>query len=264
MTARPVRTEGIVLKSSPFGEADLIVTYLTRDCGLLSVFARSPRKTKSRFGSSLEPLTCARISFIGREQSPLPRLTQSDIGESFQAIRDNYHCFLAVSELLEMNLRLLPERERNDRFFTLLLATLRAVDADKGNRLPPLYCKIRFLALSGYQPRLDSCGRCGSSERREMYRFFPTHGSVLCGKCPAGDGEAVSFSDRTLKVYRGLISWPVEAVSRVRVPAPILDEMRGLVDRHLRAVLSKPLKSSDFTAAVPSLREPGRALRVPV
>ena len=51
------RTEGIVLKTNPFGEADLIVTYLTRDYGILKTFAKSPRKIKSRFGSSLEPLT---------------------------------------------------------------------------------------------------------------------------------------------------------------------------------------------------------------
>jgi DNA repair protein RecO (recombination protein O) len=44
------RTEGIVLKTTPFGEADLIVTYLTRDCGILKTFAKSPRKIKSRFG----------------------------------------------------------------------------------------------------------------------------------------------------------------------------------------------------------------------
>ena len=47
------RTEGIVLKNFPYGEADLFVTYLTPDMGIIKTFAKSPRKTKSRFGSSL-------------------------------------------------------------------------------------------------------------------------------------------------------------------------------------------------------------------
>ena len=44
------RTEGIVLRTTPYGEADLIVTYLTKDHGIIKVFAKSPRKIKSRFG----------------------------------------------------------------------------------------------------------------------------------------------------------------------------------------------------------------------
>ncbi len=55
------RTNAIVLKTFPFGEADLIVTHLTYDFGLINTFAKSPRKIKSRFGSSLEPLTCSKI-----------------------------------------------------------------------------------------------------------------------------------------------------------------------------------------------------------
>jgi len=60
------RTEGIVLKTNPFGEADLIVTCLSKDYGILKTFAKSPRKIKSRFGSSLEPLTHSKISFWGK------------------------------------------------------------------------------------------------------------------------------------------------------------------------------------------------------
>jgi DNA repair protein RecO (recombination protein O) len=96
------RTEGIVLRTFPFGEADLIVTYLTPEFGILKLFAKSPRKIKSRFGSSLEPLTCSKISFWGKEDAALPKLTQSDIIHPFHSIRNNLHCFLKVSEILEL------------------------------------------------------------------------------------------------------------------------------------------------------------------
>ena len=63
------RTEGIVLRTFPFGEADLIVTHLTPDLGIIKSFAKSSRKTRSRFGSSLEPLTRSRISLFGKEDA---------------------------------------------------------------------------------------------------------------------------------------------------------------------------------------------------
>ncbi len=96
------RTEGIVLKTQKYGEADLIVTYLTSDRGIIKTFAKSPRKTKSRFGSSLEPLTHSKLSLWGKEQSAMPKITQSDIINSFCQIRENYQDFLNVSKLTEI------------------------------------------------------------------------------------------------------------------------------------------------------------------
>src|SRR4030042_2109208 len=104
------RTEGIVLRTIPFGEADLIVTYLTPDFGIIKLFAKSPRKIKSRFGSSLEPLTESRMSFLGKEDAALPRLTQSDIVHPFRLLRDNLRCFLMLSEIIELTISFIPER----------------------------------------------------------------------------------------------------------------------------------------------------------
>ncbi|NTU43809.1 MAG: DNA repair protein RecO, partial [Nitrospirales bacterium] len=124
------RAEGIVLRSFSFGEADLIVTYLTRDHRLMKIFAKSPRKTKSRFGSSLEPLTYASIAFLGKEDSPLPRLTQSDIIRSFQPLREDFRRLLRVTEIIDMTIRFLPEREPNAEAFSLLLHTLLRLSSD--------------------------------------------------------------------------------------------------------------------------------------
>jgi len=130
------RTEGIVLRTIPFGEADLIVTYLTPDFGLLKTFAKSPRKIKSRFGSSLEPLTRSRISFWGKEDAALPRLTQSDIIHPFQWIRDTLDCFLKVSEIIELTINFIPERDANKKVYSLLLNTLQAIENNLSSHIP--------------------------------------------------------------------------------------------------------------------------------
>ncbi len=116
-------TEGIVINNTDYAEADLIVTYLSKDFGLINLFAKSPRKIKSRWGSSFEPLTYSRISFIGREDR-LQRVIQSDILESFQTIRENYKLFLKLSEVLKLFLDILPKREPNIELFSLFLNSL--------------------------------------------------------------------------------------------------------------------------------------------
>src|SRR5271157_3672479 len=129
------RTYGIVLKSSVFGEADLIVTYLTPHYGLLKAFAKSPRKVKSRFGSSLEPLTYARISFFGKEEASLPRLTQSDIIRPFHSLRGDFNRLLNVSEILELCLNFLPEREPAPEIFKLLLHMMTTLESHGDKKL---------------------------------------------------------------------------------------------------------------------------------
>ena len=148
------RTEGIVLKNSPFGEADLIVTYLTRDWGIVRTFAKSPRKVKSRFGSSLEPLTWSKISFWGKEDAALPRLTQADILHPFDSLRSTLQCFLRVTELVELTLNFIPERDASRKAYSLFINTLRAMENGSDTPLLSLYYKVKLLEASGYLPRL--------------------------------------------------------------------------------------------------------------
>lgn len=247
------RTSGIVLKSTLFGEADLIVTYLTPDYGLLKVFVKSPRKVKSRFGSSLEPLTYAKISFFGKEESALPRLTQSDIIRPFHALREDFTCFLNISEMLELNLNFLPEREPNAGIFKLLLTTLVRLESSCRNPLYYLYYKMRFLDMAGYSPRLDACGRCGTvladsdAQQRRMqgeagtrHHFYVSHGSVLCGRCGENGNEPLHLTHSALKFYKSLLRWHPAAINRIKAPEQLMSEINGIINSHIRYVLGSP------------------------
>jgi len=196
------RTEGIVLRTIPFGEADLIVTHLTPDYGIIKLFAKSPRKIKSRFGSSLEPLTHSRIAFWGKEDAALPRLTQSDILHPFQAIRDNLDCFLKVTQLIELTLSFMPERDANKNVYALLLNTLTEIEAvgiAKKNLLAHHF-RIKLLDLVGFAPKLDACGRCG----RGGYSFYISYGAVMCEKCAKGIDSPIKLSPAVFKLYSDL------------------------------------------------------------
>lgn len=250
------RTEGIVLKNSLFGEADLIVTYLTRDYGLLRVFAKSPRKIKSRFGSSLEPLTYSKISFIGKEDANLPRLTQSDIIRTFHTLRDDLKRFLNVSEILELSLNFMPEREPHFAAFRLLLGTLDKLESDCGNDIYILYYKIKFLGIAGYAPRLDMCGRCGTISYNGSYsghnNFYVSHGSIICEKCIRDREGSICLSDGIVRLYNSIIKWRLSNINRVRAPAYMLSEIGRLINSHVDYILgrSKQLRKENFVVGI--------------
>ncbi|HYA11618.1 MAG TPA: DNA repair protein RecO [Thermodesulfovibrionales bacterium] len=258
------RTEGIVLRTIPFGDADLIVSFLTPDLGLLKTFAKSPLKTKSRFGSSLEPLTHSRIAFWGKEDTTLPRLTQSDIIHSFQSMRDTLNCFIKVSEIIELTLQFIPEREANTKVYALFLHTLhniennptsppfnsplskggyRGVKEGKGGLdIGIIHYKIHFLKLTGYAPKLDTCGRCG----KDGQCFYLSQGSIICKACAKGVDFPVRITQGTMKLYSALLTWDITKIQRIRPPHMLLSELSDLIDMHIKHILMKPLKSETF------------------
>lgn len=264
------RTEGIVLKSSPYGEADLLVTYLTLDSGIVNAFAKSPRKIKSRFGSSLEPLTHARISLWGREDARLPRLTQSDIIRSFQGLREDLRCFLRASEMAELTIVFLPEGEKNEKVFGLLREVLEMMESEQ-SALHALLYKIKLLGLTGYAPSLNGCARCG----REGRGFHVSHGSIICNECAgildmedrnrtfaSNNGSmtrsvttkngsvtrSVTLTPGSLRLYETLQRWDLKKTARIKVSGQMLSELSGMLDAHIEYRLSKPLKSRESYA----------------
>src|ERR1700761_2926378 len=121
----PARTsETYVLRTYPFRESDLIVSFFTRDQGKLRGVARRARRPKSSFGSGLERLSLVNLSYSQKENRELVNLNSCDLLQSqFGLVRD-FDASVALDYLAEISDHLLPPNEANERFFRLLAAVL--------------------------------------------------------------------------------------------------------------------------------------------
>ncbi|WP_353683973.1 DNA repair protein RecO [Thermodesulfovibrio sp. 3907-1M] len=221
-------TEGIVLKNTDYAEADLIVTYLSKDFGLINLFAKSPRKIKSRWGSSFEPLTYARISFIGKEDK-LQKIIQSDIIKPFQTIRENYRLFLKLSEVLSLFLDILPKREPNHEIFSLFLETLFFMENTQRAENYIVFLKLKTLKILGYLPDFSHCGVCRGSLNGES---FYSDGFVICKKC-ASNRESHMLSQGVLKLLNTISQWRLSYLERVKIAEKLMNEMEKFLKNHI-------------------------------
>lgn len=228
-------SEAIVLENRDYAEADLIVTYITKEFGIIDLFAKSPRKIRSKFGSSLEPLTYSKITFIGREDK-LQRIIQSDIIYPFQKIRENYKLFLKLAEVLRLIAQISPKREKNHELFSLLLNILKELETSSRWENHILYLKIRIMSLLGYLPDLKLCGICGKSLNGEYYY---SRGFILCRNClskverePQGENthpiprKIVTFLDSFQK-------WQISNLNRVKVNEELMNETEEFLRRYI-------------------------------
>jgi DNA repair protein RecO (recombination protein O) len=234
------RDEGVVLKTTKLGEADRIVTLMTRDNGKVQAVAKGVRKTKSRFGGRLEPFSYVNlIIYRGRN---LDTITSVEIRESFDIVRTDYARLLAAAALVEVVEKITPDRERLIPVYSLLVSGLQAIARDKGASVVPAFM-VKLLSVSGYHPQLTVCAGCGDAG--PFGGFSPSLGGAVCEECWRQDRGAVRLApDRIALLGRLLDSEFGEAVER-----PALLEITQVLRSYAEYHLERPLRSVHLFAA---------------
>jgi DNA repair protein RecO (recombination protein O) len=161
----PVRvSESIILRTYPFKEADLVVSFLTRDQGKLRGVARRARRPKGGFGASLERLSQVQVSYFQRENRELVTLDSCELIRSQFELQSDYAAGVALDYIAEVSEQLLAPGEQSERFFRLIIATLDYLRAERagGLWLAATYFSLWAVRLSGFLPTLrvsaDSVG----------------------------------------------------------------------------------------------------------
>src|ERR687894_203752 len=112
-------SESLTLRTFPFREADLVVSFLTRDAGKLRGVARAAKKPKSSFGSGLERLSHVTMYYGGREPQELFSLHRCELIQSQMGIASDYAASVALDFVAEVTELILPPSEPDERFFRL-------------------------------------------------------------------------------------------------------------------------------------------------
>jgi DNA repair protein RecO (recombination protein O) len=148
-------SEAFVLRTYPLRESDLIVSFLTRDQGKLRGVAKRARRLRSGFGSGLERLSHARLSYFQRENRELVTLDSCELIRSQFDLISDYPTSVALDYLAEASEQLLPPAEANERFFRLLVAVLDYLHAGGDLWTAVTYFSLWAVRLSGFLPDLN-------------------------------------------------------------------------------------------------------------
>jgi len=243
------QADAIVLRRLDYGEADRILTLLTREHGKLAAIAKGARKSKTRMGSSLD--------LFGRSQMMLAKGANLDVvaqverrGDvrhiSGDLERTAYACL--VAEVVD---KVLEDRHPVDDIFDLVVVTLGRMNAPE--RLPradSAWFVMRMLDLLGYMPQLHACASCGNALPEAASWFSPLLGGVLCAACADHNQSGSPLSINALKVLRLMAADEADLFDRLRVTRELLAEIEQALDAQLEYHLDRRLKSLDFIRSI--------------
>jgi DNA repair protein RecO (recombination protein O) len=206
---RSYKTEAVVLRSFRLGEADRVLHLYTLDRGRVGAVAKGVRKTKSRFGARLEPLSHGEL-LLHQGGGELQTVTGVELLRSHRSSREEPYRLSVGLIAAEAMLRLFPEQEANERAFRALARFLDLLDElEPGSGRPQadplvLSFQLKLLWLSGYLPHVTSCAECGADTG--LAGYSPRAGGAICVNCANG---ALPLSRDGLLGIEGLLSRPL-------------------------------------------------------
>ena len=174
------RDEAVVLRTHKLGEADRIVTMLTRQHGKVRAVAKGIRRTGSKFGARLEPFMVADVQLY--EGRSLDIVTQAEsIGSYGALITADYPSYTAASVMVETADKL-TESEGSLQQYLLLVGALRSLSRrEHGAGLTLDSYLLRALSMAGWAPSFQDCARCGA--RGDHSAVVVQLGGIVCDDC---------------------------------------------------------------------------------
>lgn len=229
------RDEGIVLRTYKLGEADRIIVFLTKRRGKVRAVAKGVRKTRSKFGSRLEPMSHVALQlYEGRE---LDLVTQVDSIDHFRGLREDLDRIARASAMLETADQLAQEGEVNPRLYQMLLGALRTLDAsDSPLVVPAFFWKV--LALEGYRPEVEVCVVCGAAAPTPLVAFDLESGGLLCHGCRRGTAVSAEAVALLRQILGGQLNDALAAPA-----SPASHEVDHLATRAVEHHLERRLRS---------------------
>jgi DNA repair protein RecO (recombination protein O) len=182
--AGSLKTEGIVLRSLRYGEADRILHLYTPDRGRVSAIAKGVRRAKSRFGGRLEPFF--RLELVLYEgRSELLTVTSAETVAAHPRLREDAGALDGAARACEAVARVFDDGDPHRGVYHLLANELALLDGDpaRAGRANALAFRLKLLLAAGFAPHLAACASCGETEH--LMGFSGAAGGVVCAACEA-------------------------------------------------------------------------------
>ena len=259
-----IKLTGMVLVSMPVGDYDRRLTILTKERGKISAFAKGSRKPTSPLLGCSQPFSFG--EFILYEGKSSYNVVSADISNYFAELRDDVESIYYAMYFCEFSCFMTKENLEAGEPLKLLYMTLRALSKPAlHKKLVRRIFELRFMAINGEMPRVESCVLCGREEMLKAPKgwFSPSEGGICCEDCrrkrmqeqnsreagggkyqPENDGLWIGTS--TVYTMQYILATPLEKLFTFTVSDEVLSELSNAMDQFLAKHVGHKMKSEEM------------------
>ena len=242
-----IETEGIVVKTVKYGEADTILTIVSQKLGKITVFTKASKRVKSPLMSASQIF--AYSNFVLTHQSGSYRLQRVELIKNYHKISTELDKFFYASYFMELSEKLMIEHQTNIKLFNLLKDTLDILlelDTQKLELMRIIY-ELKILECSGFKPEVLKCANCGIIQLERSRYFSIIEGGIICKDCSSKVKPLMEFDKTTIRFVEYVYSNDMSLAVNAKVSKIILAELKRLLYHYIEEYLGTlNLKSINF------------------
>lgn len=238
------KTQGIVLKYTNLGEADKILTILTRHKGKIKAVAKGCRKPKSSLLASSEVFAFS--EFVLYKGTNLYHVTNAETREIFYNLRNDLLKLSYAVFFAELADTVSDEEIPSERLFILLSKALYYLaEGEIPVGIINQAYQLKLMDISGYRPNLNKCVLCGKTDLK-YYKFDIELGGIICDECEKSGKKIIKISPGTIQTIKLLLNTEISRLNTLKIDNTIFNEIDKLVKKFVEAHLDKQFKSLEF------------------
>lgn len=244
------KIDGIVLRTTDYGETHKIVTMFSRKLGKISAMAKGAKKPKSRMAAVTQPFIYAEfLAYAGRG---LGSIQQGDIIDSFRRVREDIVKTAYAAYITELTDKLMEEKSPDAYIFKELKQTLEWIATHEDAEIPVMMLELKLFKKGGFAPKVEGCANCLS--REGPFTFSIAEGGLLCVKCSRLDKHAVALPDKLPGLLHLFSKVELERIGSISVRQENKELLRRLLDAYYDQYGGYYLKSRKFLSQLDRLR----------
>ena len=232
-----VKTEAVVLRAMKYRESSKIVSFYTKNFGMLSGIVKGARRAKNPFGSALEPMSHVSLIVYKKPNRELQTVTQCEIIRSLRRLSEDLEKMSVAMSMIEL-VSLVAHEEENLPLFLLLVKSLEDIDETASDPATiGWYFHLRLMTVLGFQPKFDRCGGCHQEmvSAGKPLKFDLSKGAPFCDSCSSHSGSLVTVSSAAFTLLSRLNNG--ERIQHARsgaFDARVKEELESFLRTYLR------------------------------
>ncbi len=241
MNHRFSKTKAIVLNSIQFGEGHKVINLLTESFGKLEASAFGSRKTKSRFGSKLDPFTISQFLLYHKSEDSPYTIKEVDVRFQDPSISADYQKYCVAHALIEPIILFVEKGQVESNLYNLLSDALKAlskIPVIKSLYLLSMY-DVKFITIMGYTPDVSICKKCSRQVNNEFVYMDQYYGFPICKRCKSSTN--IHVVPGTLRFILWANESPITLSEKVTMEKKTLHNIRSIIEHlYLHTFHKKP------------------------
>ncbi|NEY19693.1 DNA repair protein RecO [Bacillus ginsengihumi] len=245
------KCEGIVVRSTDYGETNKIINIYTREFGKIGVMARGAKKPSSRLAAISQLFTYGH--FLIQTSKGLGTLQQGEMISSMRAIREDIFKTAYASYIVELLDKSVEDKKTNPYLFELLYMTLQYINEDYDMDIMTNIFEMKMLNVLGMYPIMNQCALCGEKEGR--FAFSIRENGIICHRCFEKDPYHLALSQPAIKLLRLFYYFDIGRLGNISVKPETKKELRNTISMYYDEYSGLHLKSKRFLDQIDHLRQ---------